>query len=231
VEHLRTVAAASAIVDRPEYVPLIEVGEAGGIPFLARPYVEGEPYATVVAKAQALMPMVELLERIARALHWAHEHGSVHGNLRPANLFVAGGEPRILDAGLAPLHDAFGDGATLTARAPEQLQAGPLDARTDVYALGLLLYDLLAGRAPFRRGTLDEMREAVRRQAPPAPSERDPNVPHDLESICLCALAKDRDDRMSTAGEFADDLARWRGGKPVRAKRAGRRRWLRKLFE
>ncbi len=231
VDHLRAVAAASAVVNQPEVVPILEVGEAEGIPFVSRPFVDGEPYGSVAAKTHELAVMVARLERVALALHRAHGRGIVHGNLRAANLFFAGDDVKIVDAGLAPLHDALGDGATLSHRAPEQFSPGPLDARTDVYSLGVLLYELLAGRPPFRRAAPDDVREAVRRQVPTRPSEIDPQAPPDLEAVCLCALAKDRDDRMATAAAFADDLARWRGGQPVKAKRLGRRRWLRKLFE
>jgi hypothetical protein len=235
IEHLRSVAAQSTSVDHPGYIPTIEVGTVEGIAFLSRAWVDGEPYAAVMAKDRPLPAQVELLERVARVVHRANERGAVHGNLRPSNLFFEGGEPRVVDAGLARLHDSlFSEHAPapLLTRSPEQIAgAFSLDARTDVYGLGMLLYDLLAGRSPFRRGTLEDVRDAILHQDPPPPSEIDAEAPRELEALCLAALAKERDERPATAADFADDLARWRAGQPVRARAPGRRRWLRKFFE
>ena len=194
----------------------IEVAEIEGAIALVRDFVDGEPLA-IAAIRLPLAERVLLLERAAREL------GGIHGNLKPNNL-VVGHEVTLVDSEVAPLHGA----SPGSFRAPEQLLGREIDSKTDSYALGAMLYEMLAGKAPFRRGTPDELRDAILKLDAAPPTDWNPEAPRDLEALCLRALDKDPVER-PTPDEFAADLARWREGKPVRTTRS--RNWLRRLVE
>jgi hypothetical protein len=194
----------------------VEVIEIEGAIALVRDFVEGEPMALASLK-RSVAGRVAILEQAARAL------AGVHGNLKPANVIVSE-TVACVDAGLSPLHGA----SPAPCRAPEQLLGREIDAKTDAYALGAMLYEVLAGKPPFRRGTPDELRDAILRLDAAPPSDWNPEAPRDLEGVCLRALDKDPSERPAP-DEFAADLGRWREGKAVRTTRS--RNWLRRLFE
>jgi tetratricopeptide (TPR) repeat protein/tRNA A-37 threonylcarbamoyl transferase component Bud32 len=243
----RFLAEADVIarLDHPNIVRIYEVGEREGLPFLSLEYVSGGSLAQKLAgMPQPPRQAAALLETLARAVHYAHQHGVVHRDLKPANVLIAdcglriadssdqsairnpqSAIPKITDFGLAKQSgpDLTATGAVLGTpayMAPEQAagdssSAGPA---ADVYALGAILYELLTGRPPFQGATPLETLEQVRSQEPVPPRRMQPKVPRDLETICLKSLQKEPARRYASAGALADDLGRFLGGRPVQAR-------------
>jgi serine/threonine-protein kinase len=225
----RTEAEAAAGLQHPNIVQVYEVGEHDGRPFLALEYVDGGSLADrlggtpLPARAAA-----ELVETLARAIHYAHERGVVHRDLKPANvLLTAGGTAKVADFGLAKrLEGEAGQtrtGAVLGTpnyMAPEQAagRVKEIGPAADVYGLGAILYELLTGRPPFQGTTLLETLEQVRSQTPVPPRLLRPQVPRDLETVCLKCLEKDPGRRYASARDLADELRRYLNGEPIRAR-------------
>lgn len=178
-----------------------------------------------------------LFTEIARSLHVAHEIGVIHRDIKPANVMVEpSGRPVILDFGIARIMDAVD--ATLTRSgevvgtpaymAPEQLKGEVPDRRTDVYALGVTLFEALTGHRPFAGTTVESTHRAILEETPPTLRSFDVHASNDLEAVLSTALAKERHRRYASALAFADDLRRLAAKEPVRARRAGRieRLWM-----
>jgi mono/diheme cytochrome c family protein len=213
-------------------VQIFEVGQAGGRPFYSMEYIAGGSLADRLARGPYTPHQAaELLESLARTVHAAHEHGIVHRDLKPSNVMMAhDGTPKIADFGLAKrLNDDSGHTntgeilGTPSYMAPEQAegkkdQIGPA---TDVYALGAILYEMLAGQPPFAGITPLEALQRVVHQEPAAPSRFATPVPRDLEAICLKCLEKSPHRRYVSAQALADDLRRFLTGQPVTARHAG----------
>jgi WD40 repeat protein len=238
----RREAEALARLQHPNVVQVHEAGEQGDRPWLALELVEGGSLAQRLA-GRPLPPTeaARLAELIARAVQAAHEAGVVHRDLKPANvLLTPAGDPKVTDFGLARGPgdaDQTGTGAVLGTpqyMAPEQAaghshRAGPA---ADVWALGVVLYELLAGRPPFQgQSALDTLRR-VERDDPLPPGRYRPGVPRDLETVCLKCLEKAPHRRYPSAAALADDLRRFQAGMPVSARPlspAGRlARWARR---
>ncbi|MBI2933449.1 MAG: protein kinase [Planctomycetes bacterium] len=241
-------ARAAAALTHPNLVVVHDVGEWGGRPYLVMELVEGAPLDRLLeTRSLTRDRMLRVLEKAARGVAAAHERGIVHRDLKPSNILVgADGEPKVADFGLA---QQMGSDARLTRTgstvgtplymAPEQIRGGGGKAtpRTDVYALGAILYEMLAGRPPFackEEVTIFELYERILIREPVPPSRCMSDVPSDLESVCMKALEKVPELRYADAGEFADELARHLAGEPVRAARLSapkktyrwvRRRW------
>ncbi|HEX5054690.1 MAG TPA: bifunctional serine/threonine-protein kinase/formylglycine-generating enzyme family protein [Planctomycetota bacterium] len=171
---------------------------------------------------------VDLAIQVADALACAHAAGIVHRDVKPGNMIVRpDGSVMLTDFGIARSDDAVsltltGDFAgTPSYCSPEQLRARGIDHRTDIFSLGATLYELLTLQKPFAADTISEIRERIERQEPKPPSRLNRTVPRDLDSIVLHALEKAPAARYQTALEFADDLRRWREGRPVRARPVG----------
>jgi tRNA A-37 threonylcarbamoyl transferase component Bud32 len=239
----RAEAEAIARLQHPNIVQIYEVGENGGRPFFALEFVEGGSLDTKLAGGP--LPPREaagLVEVLARAVHAAHRRGIVHRDLKPANvLLTADGTPKIADFGLAKRLDRATprtqSGAVLGTpcyMAPEQARGrtkavGPA---ADVYALGAILYELLTGRPPFRAETASETLLEVMSLEPVPPRRWQPNLPRDLETICLKCLQKEIPQRYPSAEALAEDLRRLLKDEPIRARPAGRTeklwRWCRR---
>jgi WD40 repeat protein/tRNA A-37 threonylcarbamoyl transferase component Bud32 len=241
---LRIEAEASARLDHPNIVQIHEVGEHDGYPFLALEFIDGGSLAERLRTgrfpdAQA----AALVERLARAVHHAHQRGIIHRDLKPSNVLLQGTEPdaefdglvpKICDFGLARLARLARDGADLTLSgsvlgtpaymAPEQAAGRAVSTAADVYALGAILYELLTGRPPFRGDTVEAVLRMVQTEAPERPSRVRPEVAADLEAICSKCLEREPGDRYASAGELAEDLRRFLGDEPVRARPARRLR-------
>jgi eukaryotic-like serine/threonine-protein kinase len=249
-ERFHREARAASGLDHPNLVPVHEVGEVGPVRFIVSAYCPGVTLAAWLKQRTEPVPWHEaatLLAPLAEAVHHAHQRGVVHRDLKPANvLLTADGTPRITDFGLAkhvPVGPA-GDEPTLTRSgtflgtaayvAPEQAdgklrEVGPA---ADVYALGVILYELLTGRPPFRGETdLDTLLQ-VRTEEPIPPTRLRLRVPRDLETICLKCLQKKTAQRYPTALALAEDLRRFLAGKPILARPVGRAgrllRWCRR---
>jgi mono/diheme cytochrome c family protein len=232
VARFRLEAEAVARLQHPNVVQIFEVGQVNGRPFFSMEYVAGGNLADLLAR-QPPSPRraAELTATLARAVQAAHERGIVHRDLKPSNvLLTADGTPKIADFGLAKRLDE--DSAhthtgeilgTLSYMAPEQAeghkdQIGPA---TDVYALGAILYELLARRPPFQGATPLATLRLIHAQEPVPPSRLARAVPRDLEAICLKCLEKAPSRRYGSARALADDLQRFLAGEPVTARCSG----------
>jgi WD40 repeat protein len=232
----QTEAAAVARLQHPNIVQVYEAGQHATGDGVARPYFTLE-YVAGGSLAQRLgggpqppRQAAAWLEPLARAVHYAHEHGVVHRDLKPSNvLLTADNQPKLCDFGVAKVLA----GSDLKTRsgmligtaeymAPEQA-AGRADIgpAADVYALGALLYTLLVGRPPFQGASPLDTLAQVAHQEPVSPRRLQPAVPRDLETICLKCLQKDPRKRYASALALADDLGRFQGGKPIQARPVG----------
>jgi tetratricopeptide (TPR) repeat protein len=225
----RTEAEAVARLQHPNIVNIYEVGESDGRPFLSLEYIDGGSLLRQIAgTARPEREAARLVETLARAVHYTHQRGILHRDLKPNNvLLTADGTPKITDFGLAKILGADA-GPTRTETllgtpsymAPEQAagnakQVGPA---ADVYSLGAILYELLTGRAPFQGDTPLSTLEQVRTQEPVPPRRLRRSVSVDLETICLKCLRKEPCRRYRNAEGLADDLRCFLDGQPIRAR-------------
>jgi serine/threonine-protein kinase len=231
IARFRREAAAAARCQHPNLVQIHDIGEHAGHLCLALEYVAGGHLGRSLAgRPQPPRPAAELVETLARAMDHAHTQGVVHRDLKPANvLLTADGHPKITDFGLAKLNDASAHTelgvmvGTLAYMAPEQVRSRPdeIGPRTDIHALGLILYEALTGQPPYRGETPEQILHAILNDEPKSPSGHQPGVPRDLEAICLKCLEKEPSRRYRTAAELAEDLRRFLHGEPVAARRVG----------
>lgn len=228
-------AKSVARLHHPGIAALYEVVEDPSGPVLVIEYVEGVQLAQWIGtRPIPVRAVTEVVAAVADALHHAHLHGVIHRDVKPSNILIdADGRPHLLDFGLAKLDaattlTAAGDVlGTLAYMPPEQAGGQPVDARADVYGLGAVFYELLTGERLFR-GDPQAVLAQLLRDDPLPPRRLNPDVPPDLETVCLRATAKRPADRYPTAAAFADDLRRWLGGRPVLARPVGPMgRWLR----
>jgi serine/threonine-protein kinase len=223
-------ANAVARLQHPGIVQIYEVGEDAGRPFFSLELVDG---ASLHKKIQGTpLPPAEaarLLQHMAVAMAYAHQHGVIHRDLKPANvLLTSDGMPKIGDFGLAKEIEERESGLTRTGTvlgtpsymSPEQAQGQPdeVGPLADVYSLGAILYDMLTGRPPFRGTSVLDTLEQLRTREPVPPMQFQPGVPRDLETICLKCLQKDRARRYASAGDLAADLGRFLRGEPILAR-------------
>jgi hypothetical protein len=234
-------AEAVASFQHPNIVQIYEVGEADGRPYFSLEYLEGGNLEDKFGgKPMAPRQAAEMLSVVARAIHAAHRHGIIHRDLKPANILIASdGTLKIADFGIAKRLDAVKQTqtgqiiGTPTYMAPEQaLGDAPIGPHTDIYSLGVILYDALTGRPPFDSdNTLDTLMQVITKE-PIRPRELQPTVPRDLETVCLKCLEKKPEKRYPSALELADDLDRFLCNEPIRARPIGRveraYRWARR---
>jgi xanthine/CO dehydrogenase XdhC/CoxF family maturation factor len=228
LERFRLESAAVAELDHPNLLPVFEFGEYHGQPFFTMRVAEGGSLAARLAEGKSSLDAKEaakLVATIARSVHYAHQRGVQHRDLKPANILLdAAGHPFVSDFGIAKFrdHDA---GLTLTEDvlgspaylAPEQAagDAKRVTNKADVYSLGAILFECLAGRPPFAgRGVAILLRQ-IAEEEPVAPRSLKPGLSRDLEIICLKCLRKDPDKRFGSAEELADELERWLRGEPI----------------
>jgi eukaryotic-like serine/threonine-protein kinase len=221
VERFRREARAAARLSHPNIVTVFDSGSDGELHYLVMEYVQGESLAQLLARQGRLAPRraAELAMQVCAALAAAHAQGLVHRDIKPANVLVgADGRVQVADFGIAKAAAAAttltGSGVVLGTAAylaPEQAQGGPVDARSDLYALGCVLYELLCGTPPFGSG-LDGPQVAVAArhvgEAPEPPSWRNPQVDAGLDEVVLAALAKQPAQRYQRAVEMQEALGR-----------------------
>lgn len=221
-----------ARLQHPNIVQIYEVGEAAGLPYIALEFVAGGTLSNKIARdPQPPRYAAEIVEALARAMHYAHERGIVHRDLKPANILLdEQGHPKVTDFGVAKSLE-FESGATQTGQvlgtpsymAPEQAAGASnrVGAAVDIYALGATLYDLLTGRPPFNGSSVLDTLELVRTREPVPPNQLAGNIPRDLETIALKCLQKDPSRRYESAAMLADDLRRFLDGRPIVARPVG----------
>lgn len=227
-------AEAIARLNHPHLVPIYEVGEwkpegaVAAIPYFVMKYYAGGNLANHAAGVGSdLHYHVRTMETIAQAVHHAHQRGILHRDLKPSNILLdEHGEPHVADFGLAGRFDPH-DPQSMTATimgtpaymAPEQANSpSQVTTATDVYGLGSILYQLLTGRPPFQAETPLAVLDIVTHQAPVRPFQLNPEVPRDLETICLKCLEKDPARRYESALAMAVDLERYRTGHSIMAR-------------
>lgn len=226
----RVEAEAIAHLHHAHIVQIYEVGDVDGHSFFAMEFVEGGTLAHRLANGP-LPPTAaaELVEVLARAIHHAHTRGIVHRDLKPANILMAGVGAKITDFGLAKRlgeetdHTSTGEViGTPAYMAPEQAQGETdiIGTPCDVYALGAILYECLTGCPPFKATTILETLRQVISDDPAPPRRHRPEIPRDLEAICLKCLEKDPAHRYHSAEALADDLCCFLTNRPVVARRA-----------
>jgi eukaryotic-like serine/threonine-protein kinase len=257
----RREAKALAQLDHPNIVAIYSVEESDGVHFLTMQLVEGRPLDRVIpGSGLAIEQIVEIASALGHAMAAAHEKGIVHRDLKPANVMVSDdGRVRVLDFGLAKdVRGANSDDATVTSAnhtqagvvmgtpaymSPEQASGRPLDHRTDIFSLGVVLHEMATGRRPFEGTSSAELISAILRDTPPSVTDVRPDLPDDLARIIRRCLEKDPRHRVQTARDVSNefrDLARKTSQKVARATpaawhavraadssspRAARRRW------
>jgi serine/threonine-protein kinase len=223
LERFRREAIAAARLAHPNVVATFDTGEDDGTAFIVMELVRGRTLRAVLDDHGGSLPAglaVAIAIQVADALHHAHEHGIVHRDVKPANILVCDGEPgsppqvKVADFGIA--RAATQDGADLTQPgallgtakylSPEQVQGREPDARSDVYALGVVLYELLAGRPPFSATTEVATAMAHVHTEPPKPRQIRAGIPRSVEQVVTRAMAKDPDDRYPSAAALAGAL-------------------------
>jgi serine/threonine protein kinase/tetratricopeptide (TPR) repeat protein len=240
LKRFRREAAAAASLDHPRIVPIYEVGERDGSCYFSMKFVEGGQLDEVVSRApMSMRQAAEVIAKVARTVHYAHQHGILHRDIKPGNILLdKQGEPHLTDFGLARLVEAeSADTRTREAMgtpsymAPEQAgHNAQLTSATDVYGLGAVFYQLLTGHAPFAAETTYETIRLLVETEPREPRLLNPKVQRDLSTICLKCLEKDPQRRYSSALALAEDLEHWLKHEPICAKRSGfvthGRKWI-----
>jgi serine/threonine protein kinase len=229
LKRFRLEAEAAAGLDHPGIVPVYEIGEREHSCYFSMKFIEGGQLDELVRlRPLSLLDSVQLIAKLARTVHYAHEHSVLHRDIKPANVLVdANGEPHLTDFGLARLIEKESN-ITRTLQimgtpsyiAPEQAAGDvtKVSAATDVYGVGAVFYQLLTGQPPFAGGTTYETIRLVLESEPRRPRLWNPKIDSELETICLKCLEKDPQRRYPTALALAEDLERWMRHEPIRAR-------------
>jgi len=243
LKRFRREAEAAASLDHPSIVPIYEVSERDGSCYFSMKFVEGGQLDEVARRdPMSIRQAAELIAKVARTVHYAHQHGILHRDIKPGNILLdQNGEPHLTDFGLARLIESDSSVTqtldilgTPSYMAPEQAVGNnaAVSSATDVYGVGAVLYQLLTGQPPFAGGTTYETIKLLEDTEPRLPRLLNPKIDRDLSTICLKCLEKDPKRRYPSALALAEDLECWLKHEPIRARSTGPftrgRKWLRR---
>jgi serine/threonine-protein kinase len=226
VARFRREAQAAARLNDPSIVGVFDTGADGETQYIVMEFVEGRTLQDAMATGRrpTVMQAVELSERIGDALALAHAQGIVHRDIKPANVMVTrDGKVKVMDFGIARIQtvetapQTSSVLGTPTYLSPEQAQGQPVDARSDLYSLGVVLYEMLAGRPPFTGDSPVAIAYKQVNETPLPPSQHNPDVPPRLDAVVMKALSKNPANRYQTAEELVADLERVKKGQDVEA--------------
>ena len=227
VERFRREAQAAANLSHPNIVPVFDWGEDDGSYFIVMEYVQGRPLSAVLRDPQRLSPrqIATIGAGVAAALAFAHRHGVVHRDVKPGNILITpDGDVKVTDFGIARAMNTEESltqtGAVMGTAAyfsPEQAEGKGVDSRSDIYSLGVVLYEMAVGRPPFTGDSPVAVASKHVRDQPVLPRQANPTVPPALEAVIMKAMAKNPDDRYGSAEELRADLLRFADGRPVEA--------------
>lgn len=250
-------AASAQLVDHPGLCPVLDAGVLDDVPWITMPLLGGRSLSAIIKEARTATDHesrrrttdeevhrnVQIIERVARALHAAHESGIIHRDVKPGNIIITkGDQPVLLDFGFARILDDDSPSVTQSGdlfgtppyMSPEQIarQSIQIDRRTDIWSLGVCLYESLTLRRPFEGATRNALYQNILLRPPPDPRQYNPDIERELSAILEVALEKDPDRRYATANAFADDLLAFRTKRPISARPPGRlrkaARWARR---
>src|SRR5579862_457791 len=227
VERFRREAQAAAKLSHPNIVPVFDWGEDTGSYFIVMEFVDGRPLSAVLRETGPLDPAraAGITTQVAAALASAHRHGVVHRDIKPGNVLITNdGQVKVTDFGIAravnteeSLTQTGAVMGTATYFSPEQAEGIGVDARSDIYSLGVVLFEMLTGRPPFLGDTPVSVASKHVRDHPPMPRDINPAIPPTFEAVIMKCMAKSAEHRYQTADELRSDLVRFREGRGVNA--------------
>jgi eukaryotic-like serine/threonine-protein kinase len=201
----------------PNIVPIYDAGEEDGRRYVVTEHVHGARTLSAYCRPGSLLPVdqvVQIIYKCAKALHYAHSRGVVHRDIKPSNILLTqDGDVRIVDFGIALVADSDisrleGVAGSPAYMSPEQVQGHPLDARSDLYSVGAVMYEMLCGQRPFRAGALGKLLRQVVQSTPEPLGQMRPGIPPELEAIVMRAMQKDPGHRYRSGAELAAELTR-----------------------
>src|ERR1700722_3665318 len=227
VERFRREAQAAANLSHPHIVPVFDWGEDNGTYFIVMEFIDGRPLSSILRTAGPLHPdrAAEIAADVALALDYAHRHGVIHRDIKPGNVLITDeGQVKVTDFGIAravntdeSLTQTGAVMGTATYFSPEQAEGLGVDPRSDIYSLGVVIYEMVAGRPPFTGDSPVSVASKHVREQAPAPRTFNPSVPPDLEAIILKCMDKSPEYRYATGADLRVDLLRFHEGRAVGA--------------
>jgi serine/threonine-protein kinase len=222
-------ARAAGRLSHPNIVTIFDAANENGSTYIAMEYLQGRELSKILKKElpYSAEDAAAIIWKVAEALDYAHKNGIIHRDIKPANIFiVADNQPKLVDFGIARIPNRVAEKkvsledapntlfhnnllGTPTYMSPEQATGRQVDLRTDIYSLGAVLYELLAGRKPFQSRSTEKLLQLIAFKAPPAPHEVNPKVPLELSRITMRAMSKRPEKRYQDANEMALDLKRF----------------------